>query len=198
LKLLIFSDIHGNWKELESLMEIDADYYIGAGDFVNWGKNLDRAGEILRRRHEKMYVIPGNHESAGQIASLCARFELHDFHEHHLKAGNWHVAGLGYSNPTPFNTPGEYSEAQLAERLQRFTTLSPVVLVCHVPPYGTPLDRIRPGLHAGSHAVRQFIDRHQPEYFFSGHIHEAAGTAAELGRTHGWNAGPRGYLLELE
>ena len=179
-------------------MQIDADYYIGAGDFVNWGKDLDRAGEILRRRRENMYVIPGNHESAGQIASLCARFELHDFHEHHLKAGNWHIAGLGYSNPTPFNTPGEYSEAQLAERLQRFTTLSPLVLVCHVPPYGTLLDRIRPGLHAGSHAVRQFIDRHQPEYFFCGHIHEAAGTAAELGRTRGRNAGPKGYLLELD
>ena len=25
--------------------------------------------------------------------------------------------GLGYSNPTPFNTPGEYSEPQIAERL---------------------------------------------------------------------------------
>jgi Icc-related predicted phosphoesterase len=30
------------------------------------------------------------------------------------------VAGLGYSNPTPFNTPGEYSEKELAARLAGF------------------------------------------------------------------------------
>ena len=198
MKLLIFSDIHCNWKALEGLLRVEADCYIAGGDLVNWGKDIDRAGEILSTRSDRMYVLPGNHESAGQVSSMCARFGLHDFHERHMKLGRWHVAGLGYSNPTPFNTPGEYSEAQLLERLQRFTDLSPLVLICHAPPYGTALDRIRPGLHAGSHAVREFIDRRQPEYFFCGHIHEAAGTAVDLGRTRAWNTGPKGYLLELD
>jgi Icc-related predicted phosphoesterase len=198
LKLLIFSDIHNDWKALERLLQIEADYYIAAGDQVTWARGIDRCGEILRQRAEKMYVLPGNHESADQVAGMCARFGMHNFHEQHFRVGDWHVAGLGYSNPTPFNTPGEYTEQQLAERLRRFADLRRLVLVCHAPPFGTDLDRIRQGLHAGSTAVCDFIEQHQPEYFFCGHIHEAEGVHLAIGRTRAWNVGKKGHLLELD
>ncbi len=198
LKLLIFSDIHNDWKTLEQLLANEADYYIAAGDQVTLAKGIERCGEILQTRGDQVYVLPGNHESAEQVATMCARFGLHNFHERHIRVGKWQVAGLGYSNPTPFNTPGEYSEAQLGERLRRFAELSPLVLVCHAPPHGTALDQIRNGLHAGSHAVREFIEKHQPEYFFCGHIHEAEGVEIHLGRTRAKNVGKKGHLLELE
>ncbi len=198
LRLLIFSDIHNDWKRLEQLLQVEADYYIAAGDQVTWARGIERCGEILRQRADRMYVLPGNHESAAQVANMCARHGLHDFHERHFQLGKWQVAGLGYSNPTPFNTPGEFSEPQLAERLQRFSDLRPLVLVCHAPPYGTDLDRIRQGLHAGSTAVHDFIQQYQPAYFFCGHIHEAEGVAIEIGKTKARNVGKRGYLLELE
>lgn len=198
LRLLIFSDIHNDWKTLEGLLSVEADLYIAAGDQVTWSKGIDAAGKILARRAGQMYVLPGNHESADQVAGMCARYGLHDFHERHFQAGRWHIAGLGYSSPTPFNTPGEYSEPQIAERLQRFAGLSPLVLVCHAPPYGTELDQVRPGLHAGSRSVAGFIEQHQPEYFFCGHIHEAEGKVIQMGRTRAQNVGKRGYLLELD
>jgi len=132
------------------------------------------------------------------IARMCERHGLQNFHERSIRCGRWHVAGLGYSGTTPFNTPGEYTEAALAERLERFAALDPLVLVCHAPPYGTALDRIRPGLHGGSTAVRDFLARVEPEYFFCGHIHEAEGVAIELGKTRAWNVGKQGYLLELD
>jgi len=198
VKLLLFSDIHNDWKTLERLLAINADYYIAAGDQVTWAKGIERCGEILAKRGDKVYVLPGNHESAQMVAAMCNRHGLHDFHERHFQAGRWQVAGLGYSNPTPFNTPGEYSEPQIAERLERFAPLTPLVLVCHAPPYGTALDQIRPGLHAGSRSVRDFIEKHQPEYFFCGHIHEAEGVAIEMGRTRAMNVGRAGHLLELD
>ena len=197
MRLLIFSDIHNDWKALEKLLDTEADYYIAAGDQITWAKGLERCGEILQRRADQVYVLPGNHESAEQIANMCARYGMHNFHERHFQVGAWQVAGLGYSNPTPFNTPGEYSETQLADRLQRFAELDPLVLVCHTPPYGTELDRIRSGLHAGSSAVRDFIQKHQPQYFFCGHIHEAEGVQIEIGKTRAFNVGKKGYLLEL-
>ena len=197
-KLLIFSDIHNDWKTLDRLMSTEADFYIAAGDQLTWSKGEDRCGEILARRAGKVYVLPGNHESAEQIDGLCARFGLHNFHERHIEVGRWHVAGLGYSSPTPFNTPGEYSEPQIAERLQRFAELEPLVLVCHAPPHNTALDQIRPGLHAGSRAVREFIEKRQPPYFFCGHIHEAEGVQVKLGNTWAKNVGKPGHLLELD
>lgn len=198
LRLLIFSDIHNDWKTLERLLAVEADYYIAAGDQVTWAKGIDRCGEILQTRGDKVYVLPGNHESAGQIDNMCARFGLHNFHERHIQVGKWQVAGLGYSNPTPFNTPGEYSEAQLRDRLRRFADLTPLVLICHTPPFGTALDQIRDGLHAGSHSVREFIEKHQPVFFYCGHIHEAEGVEIVMGKTRAMNVGKKGHLLELE
>jgi hypothetical protein len=198
LKLQIFSDIHNDWVTLERVLSVEADYYIAAGDQVTWGKGMERCGDILRTRGDNVYVLPGNHESASQVANMCARCGLHDFHERHSEVGRWRVAGLGYSNPTPFHTPGEYSEAQMAEKLERFAELKPLALICHAPPYGTALDEVRPGLNAGSTAVRDFIRKRQPEYFFCGHIHEAEGVEIAIGKTRARNVGKAGYLLELD
>jgi Icc-related predicted phosphoesterase len=198
LRLLIFSHIHNDWKTLEWLLDVEADYYVAAGDQITWGKGIERCGEILQTRAEKMYVLPGNHESVEQVAMMCDKHGMHNFHGQHIQVGEWQVAGLGYSSPTPFHTPGEYSEPQIAERLERFAGLSPLVLICHAPPYGTALDQVRPGLHAGSHSVREFLEKQQPDYFFCGHIHEAAGVTIQMGRTRAQNVGKQGYLLELK
>jgi Icc-related predicted phosphoesterase len=197
VKLLIFSDIHGDRAALERLMAIEADYYFAAGDLANFGRGLDVMGPILQKRVERMYVLPGNHESEGDIARFCGEFGFQDFHGRTIEIAGYHVAGLGYSNPTPFDTPGEYSEQELRERLQRFSGLDPLVLICHTPPKDTALDRAGPGQHFGSEAIREFIVREQPRYFYCGHIHEAAGQRILLGKTEGSNVGKRGQLLEL-
>jgi len=178
-------------------MATEADYYFCAGDLVSWARGLDAMGDILRQRAKRVYVIPGNHESAGQIAEFCAKFGLHDFHGQKMEIAGYQVAGLGYSNPTPFGTPGEYSEEELEDRLHAFDGLTPMVAICHVPPHGTMLDRITNLKHAGSRAMRTFLQREKPAYFFCGHIHEAAGASESLGPTLAMNVGPRGYLLEL-
>ncbi|MBV9083464.1 MAG: metallophosphoesterase [Acidobacteriaceae bacterium] len=197
MKLLIFSDTHGDTAALARLVDTDADLYFAAGDLVNWGRGLEHTGPILARRAQRMYVLPGNHESENDIVRLCRDFRLHNFHGGALQAGPYQVAGVGYSNPTPFDTPGEYTEEELAKRLASFATLTPLILICHCPPRDTPLDRVNANTHAGSTAIRQFIERYQPEYFFCGHIHEAAGVETQLGKTHCRNVGKKGYLLEI-
>ena len=98
-------------------MAIEADYYFAAGDLVSWGRGLDKMGEIMKPRAGRVYVLPGNHESEADIAAFCARYGFVNFHGGALELGGMHVAGLGYSSPTPFDTPGEYSEEEMAERL---------------------------------------------------------------------------------
>ena len=196
-RLLIFSDIHNDARALEKLMQLEADYYIAAGDLVSWARGLDKMGEAMKRRAGKVWVLPGNHESAQDISSFCKRFGFNDFHGGTMEVAGVHVAGLGYSTPTPFDTPGEYSETEMASRLEKFGELKPLVLVCHAPPLNTALDQIKEGLHAGSQAVRDFIEARQPSHFFCGHIHEAEGVVVQMGTTRAQNVGKRGYLLEL-
>ena len=178
-------------------MAIEADAYFCAGDLVNMGENMAAAGEILRPKASRTYIIPGNHESADQIAEFCRAYGLIDLHERSVILDGVHLAALGYSNLTPFHTPGEYAEPDIASRLVPFAGLSPLVLICHCPPKDTPLDRAGEGLHFGSPSIRAFVDRVQPTRFFCGHIHEAAGVSAQLGQTPGLNLGKQGHLLDL-
>ena len=106
-------------------------------------------------------------------------------------------AGLGYSNITPFNTPGEYSEKDIAEALAAFEGIKSLHLVAHFPPFGTKLDEFAPGKHAGSPTLRAWVERTQPAYLFCGHIHETAGLTDRIGATQCLNVGKQGYVLEV-
>ena len=145
---------------------------------------------------DRVYVLPGNHESQADIEEFCGRHGFHEFHGRSMLVGGVHVAGLGYSSPTPFATPGEYSEMELGEHLAKFAGLDPLILICHAPPLNTALDRIHEGLNGGSQSVRDFLESYQPRHFFCGHIHEAEGVVIQMGTTLARNAGKKGYLLE--
>ena len=197
MKILVFSDIHGDLRQLQELADTPADVYIAAGDLVTWSQGLSECGRILQPLGDRVWVLPGNHESSEHIARFCGQFGFRDFHEKVFETGGYHFAGLGYSNPTPFNTPGEYTEDELSEKLDGFAELSPLILVCHAPPKGTKLDRLGHGAHAGSTAIREFIDSRQPAYFFCGHIHEAAGRSVRMGATRASNVGKAGRILKI-
>jgi len=197
MKVLVFSDIHGDTRALEKIVAQPADIYIADGDLSTFGKGLERCGEILAPLREKVWVLPGNHESDEETRELCRRFGFVDFHRQVRRLGATNWAGLGYSNITPFKTPGEYTETQIAEALAAFDGLSPLYVVAHVPPRDSKLDEFAAGKHAGSSALREWIERARPEYLFCGHIHECAGRSDVIGGTKCFNVGKAGYLIEV-
>ncbi len=197
MRILVFSDIHGDRAALEELMEREADLYIAAGDLVSWGRGLDGLAPVLQQRAPNVWVLPGNHERESEIESFCRRHHLNALHGRHFQMDGWHIAGLGHSSPTPFNTPGEYTEEEIAARLGAFSGLKPLILVCHCPPLGTALDRAGFRRHIGSRAVREFLDREQPAWFACGHVHETAGVVTQVGATRAVNAGKYGHLIEV-
>jgi Icc-related predicted phosphoesterase len=201
MKVLIFSDIHGDVHALELIVEQSADIYIDAGDLATFGRGLERCAEILKPLRERLWVLPGNHETHQATRELCARYGFVDFHrktrilESNGRAIHW--AGLGYSNITPFNTPGEYSEEEITSALEAFDGLKPLYLVVHFPPAETKLDEYGPGKHAGSEALRVWTEKAQPDFLFCGHIHETAGMRDALGATQMINVGKRSYTIEI-
>jgi Icc-related predicted phosphoesterase len=121
--------------------------------------------------------------------------------------GSTQVISTGWSNPTPWNTPRECSEAELEQRIRelagRLSEPRKAIFNIHVPPKDTPLD-VCPELdpdfrvvttmgnpvltHAGSTAVRGVIEEFQPLASLHGHIHESR-NAVRLGRTLAINPG---------
>jgi uncharacterized protein len=200
-RVLIFSDIHGDLRALERSVAQPADIYIANGDLSNFGRGLDLCGEVLKPLGSRLWVLPGNHETHDDTKAFCERFGFFDFHRQVREVESAHApvhaAGLGYSNITPFNTPGEYTEEEIATALEAFNNLSPLYLVVHFPPQGTRLDEFAPGKHAGSPALRTWVEKHHPARLFCGHIHETAGLTDRLGSTECRNVGKQGFLLEL-
>src|SRR5258705_1115178 len=104
-RLWIFSDRHNDARALEKLMAIEADYYFAAGDLVSWARGLDKMAEPMKRRAEHMYVLPGNHESEGNIADFCDRYGFINFHGGAPDVARDPLPGPGHSQPPPSATP---------------------------------------------------------------------------------------------
>lgn len=112
----------------------------------------------------------------------------------------------GYGNVTPWQCPRDESEAQLGARIEamaaQLSDASRAVFNLHVPPHASGLDRCmrldttvsppRPvvgeEISAGSTAVRETIERHQPMLSLHGHIHESRGVR-KIGQTQCVNPG---------
>jgi uncharacterized protein len=201
MKVLIFSDIHGDIRAIDRVKAQPADVYVAAGDLSTFGRGLERYAEALKPLGERLWLLPGNHETHDQTRALCNQYGFIDFHRQMrelkgAKGATW-WAGLGYSNPTPFNTPGEYSEEEIARALEVFEGKKPLFLVVHFPPRDTKLDEVGRGNHAGSPTLRKWVERVQPEFLFCGHIHEGAGLKDQIGATKCVNVGKQGYAIDL-
>jgi uncharacterized protein len=201
VKVFIFSDIHGDLRALNRVLSEPADLWIAAGDLATFGKGLDRCGEVLGPLGSRLWVLPGNHETHDDTRALCARFGFVDFHRQIRSiegtTGRTQWAGLGYSNITPFHTPGEYSEEEIAQALAAFDKIPGLYVVAHCPPRDTTLDEFTPGQHGGSSSLRAWMAQAQPTYLFCGHIHEAAGLHERIGPTECFNVGKQGYTIEI-
>jgi hypothetical protein len=105
------------------------------------------------------------------------------------------LCGVSSCPPTPFRTPYEISEEEILRRAESgweaVRSARWKVFVPHAPPARTSLDRTWSGLHVGSRAVREFIERRAPDLVICGHIHEARGTE-RLGQTLIVNCGAAG------
>ncbi|MGA1974793.1 MAG: metallophosphoesterase [Conexivisphaerales archaeon] len=182
------------------------------------------ADQSLAETGIKFYMMPGNDddpaiptvlkESKSVTNPTSKVVSLDENHE---------MISMGATNYTPWHTFDEHSEEELRRRIE--TMMSEVrdsrrlIFNFHCPPYGSGLDMcpkldgelrpVRVGSNilmspAGSTAVREAIEKHQPKLGLFGHIHESAGETT-IGRTVCLNPGSeysqgilRGYVVDID
>lgn len=172
-------DIHENTANLASIPGVrEADGILVSGDMTNCG-NPAKVGKIIdsiRAINPNVLAQIGNmdHENCTQWLEESG-INLH--RRVHELTPEVAVMGVGYSTPTPFNTPSEAPEEKIIGWLEETYKLvqgyKAFVLVVHTPPANSKLDRIKEGVHVGSPGVRTFIESHHPAACLTGHIHEA-------------------------
>jgi uncharacterized protein len=139
-------------------------------------------------------ITPGNDDPLGidTILRSAPRIECPELEM--LELGPVWLASLGNTNRTPWNTPREYDEDELAVQIDAmvgpYADGRPLVFNFHCPPYDSGLDtaaqldsELRPVMRSGgpveipvgSSAVRDAVLGYQPVVGLHGHIHESRG-----------------------
>jgi Icc-related predicted phosphoesterase len=137
--------------------------------------------------------------------------------------GDHEMITLGYTNHTPWKSPREVDEDELARKISamadKVKSAKTAIFNIHVPPIDTPIDQapkidenlkqvVSAGnveiISTGSSACRGAIMKYQPMLGLHGHIHESRGIV-KLGRTLCANPGSeygegilRGFLADIE
>lgn len=180
MKILALTDIHSRvyyTQQVTNQLQ-QADLVLIAGDITNFG-DREEANLIIEKLlllNRNILAIPGNCDHVGVLDTLVARNM--NLHAATKITGNTMFFGIGGCNKTPFHTPQEYSEQEIAGLLGNFAKTPDVdrfIFISHAPPYKTKLDRVILGFHVGSKAIRNFIEDFKPDVVVCGHIHEARG-----------------------
>ena len=181
------------------------------------------AEERLRGTGVRCFVMPGNDDEFDIDDALAGSDVVVNPDGAIVEIDGYQLLSLAWANPTPWNSPRELPEEELAARIERLAReldpSLPVIFNLHCPPYDSTLDsapQLREDLSVvmvggqpnmvpvGSRAVREAIERYQPVLSLHGHIHESRG-AARIGRTLCINPGSaygegvlHGALVRLE
>jgi Icc-related predicted phosphoesterase len=160
------------------------------------------AEERLEGTGIKLYVMLGNDDEPHLREVLQASPLGVDCEDEPVVLGEGiQMLSCGHANTTPWNSPREMPEEELAAHLEtlvaRLEDPGKAVFNLHVPPQGTAIDQaprldadLKPIVKggsvqmdgAGSRAVRDLIERYQPPLALHGHIHESRGTV-KIGKT---------------
>ena len=190
MNICVITDIHGKKSSLRNFFDAieikQFELLLCCGDITSFGGEIE-AKEILDLiPNMPFYTVFGNCDKSGVSDYISSKGI--SLHERELKISDYTIGGFGGSNKSPFGTPSEYEEDHIMAGLSKLSYKN-MVLVTHVPPYGTKLDRIGNNKSIGSNSVRTIIEKKQPLVAISGHVHESR-AIDYLGKTALLNPGP--------
>lgn len=190
---------------------VDALYHrLATERLARW---IEFAEERLAGSGVRCYITGGN-DDAPDILEPLARHEgehVVDCEGKRVLVDDRHLMlSTGLSNPTPWKTPREVPDEELAAHIEEMVAgvgdFSQVIFNFHAPPKDSTLDTAAeldwttdpprvvtsggtPVMYgAGSAAVRSAIEKYQPLLSLHGHIHESRGQTT-IGRTVAVNPG---------
>ena len=193
MKLLCITDLHSSATALAGILAEagPVDLILLGGDITSFGTPEEAANLVgqAQSRGVPVLAVAGNCDSL-QIDARLSEMGV-GIHGRGVTLGLVGFHGLSASPPWRSHMYC-LEEGQLLQALQagyeQIAHAHRHVVLAHAPPRDGRLDRTFLGQHVGSTALRQFIEKHQPDLVVCGHVHEARGVEL-LGRTTVVNCG---------
>ena len=196
MKILAFSDVHGDLKAIDGLVakakKNDVDLLICAGDLTNFGMELGKIVGKLKKCGKKLLIVHGNHETGNEIRAVESE-EVIALHDRIYLLDGYVFYGYGDGGFSLVDERMERAVDRIAGRMNG----RKAVVVTHAPPYGTKVDKLPWAGHCGCKSVTLAAKRLKATLLICGHLHENAGVKDYIGKTVVINAGKNGVILEI-
>ena len=198
MKILFFVDTHGSEQYHREIVKKskNVDLVVCAGDFTIFEHNMPSLLRMFDSIGKPFILIHSNHETSSGLMAACQSLRnvkfIYNSYYVKDKVIFFCYGGGGFSiTDKSFDVIAE----NLMRTKQKDFPNHKLIFVTHQPPHNTNLDNI--GEHVGNINFRKFIERHQPLYAISGHIHETFDIDDKIGKTILFNPGPIGRIIEI-
>jgi len=204
LKILAASDIHADKKAIDDLAEKaekeDVDLVVLCGDLTMEESSTDNIIGPFAKKHKKVLLIPGNHESVATTDFLAEVYEpdarsLHGYSVKYKGVGIFGAGGVTNIGPQPPIDEGEMYDL-LKKGFDKIRYLKKKIMVTHAPPADLKMDR-HFDFKPGSDAIRKAVENFKPDIVVCGHVHETAGLEEKIGKTRVINVGKKGKIIKV-
>lgn len=200
LKILAAGDIHGDIGLAEKLAEKakkeKVDLVVLCGDLTLADTSTKNIIGPFKKRHEKVLLIPGNHETVATADFLAELYGVKNIHGYSVKYKDVGIFGAGGANIGLFQMDEKEIYDLLKRGYDKIRYLKKKIMVTHVHPSGTKIEKFT-NIFPGSEGVRRAVERFKPSLLLCSHVHEAEGIEEMIGGTKVINVGKRGKIIEI-
>ena len=200
LKILAASDIHGDTTLVNSLAEKaekeNVDLVVLCGDLTFGEMSTDNIIGPFAKKHKKVLLIPGNHETVATADFLAELYGMKNIHGYSVKYGDVGIFGAGGANIGLFQMNEKEIYDLLKKGHDKIKYLKKKIMITHVHPSGTNMEKFTK-IFPGSTGIKRAVDKLKPDILLCSHVHEAEGIEEKIGKTKVINVGKKGKIIEI-
>ena len=200
LRILAAGDIHGDVdlakKLAEKAKKEHVDLVVLCGDLTYADQSTDNLIKPFKKLHEKVLLIPGNHEPVATADFLAELYEVKNIHGYSVRYKDVGIFGAGGANIGLFQLNEKEIYDLLKKGFDKIKYLKKKIMVTHVHPSESKIEKFTK-IFPGSSGVKKAIDSLQPDLLLCSHVHEAEGIEEKIGKTKVINVGRRGKIIEI-
>ena len=193
MKILVFTDVHGNKELIKRLVILSqkVDLMVCCGDISNFGYKLDYILSVFNKTVKKLLIIPGNHESSKNIEMASKKYNnIINVHKKIYFIEDYLFLGYGGGG---FSKEDKGFEEFIYKTKKVIKDNPKIILITHAPVYNTKTDYLPlwdgNDKHRGNNSIRRFVEKFNVKFAFCGHFHENLGKKDKIKESYIINPG---------
>ena len=200
LKVFACGCLHGDTdlvdRAISRIEQEGIDLIVLCGDFVNPHNEEMALFKPFLDTGKPVVFVNGNHDSFALSHFLTEKYKVKHLHGKGVRYKHVGLFGCSGANVGVEQLTDEQFLTYLENGHHDIAYLGKKIMVTHVPPAGTLMDKMSPFVSC-SLGVRKALDQLQPDIVLCAHVHEAAGMEFQVGHTRVLNVCKEGKVFEI-